>query len=200
MGVGTIEHEAVFLDRDGVINRNVFYPSTGEWESPRKPEDLELIPGVLESLWKLQQHGYLLFLVSNQPSHAKGKASLESIKSTHDKLHSILRENSICFADYFYCYHHPKGVVPDLAVSCTCRKPGTSFLEEAKKKYSLNMSSSWMTGDRDSDIICGQKMGLRTILIRSGEESNSGRAGKSAPDFEAGSLAEAVSIIIRNSR
>ena len=200
MGVRKIEEKAVFLDRDGVITRNVFNPAAKEWESPLEPKDFQLLPGVLRSLLQLQEHDFRLFLISNQPSYAKGKTSLENIKAIHERLHSVLRDRSICFTDYFYCYHHPQGIVPQFTGSCACRKPGTLFIEEAKAKYSLDMESSWMVGDRDTDIVCGRRMGLRTILICRTEEIGSGRAGKSAPDFKADDLPEAAEIIIQNSQ
>lgn len=199
MGVGQIANRAVFLDRDGVLNSNVFYAESGEWESPRSPEDFQLEPGAIESLRQLQDWGYRLFLISNQPSYAKGKTSLENLKAVHGKLHSILEANSIVFTDYYYCYHHPRGVVPELSGPCECRKPGTLFLEAARKKYGLDMNSSWLAGDRDTDIICGQRMRLRTIMIRSTSETECGKAGESSADYEADDLAQAVGIIIRNS-
>jgi len=189
--------KGIFLDRDGVINPNIFNPSTGEWESPHHPEDLELFPWSLESLRKLRGNNFYLFLVSNQPSYAKGKVLLEDIKIVHEKLHSILAENKIIFTEYYYCYHHPQGIVPGVSISCSCRKPGILFLEEARRKYSLDMGLSWMIGDRDSDILCGQKAGVRTILILNPEELTAKKAGKSSPNFEVNSLAEAVDIILK---
>jgi len=189
--------KGIFLDRDGVINPNVFNPSTEEWESPHRPEDLELFPWSLESLKRLLGDDFHLFLVSNQPSYAKGKVSLEDVKAVHKKFHSILVKNEISFTEYYYCYHHPQGVVSGVSIRCNCRKPGILFLQEAQRNHSLDMGLSWMIGDRDSDIICGQKAGVRTILILNPEELTAKKAGKSSPDFEANSLAEAVDIILK---
>lgn len=187
----------VFLDRDGVINPNVFNKATGEWDSPHHPKDFELFPWSIESLNQLQEKKFKLFLISNQPSYAKGKTSLENIKSVHEKFHSILMDNQIYFNEYYYCYHHPQGVVPELSVECRCRKPGIFFLSEAEKKYSLDMSLSWLIGDRDSDIICGEKAGVRTIMILSQEEQQAKKTVESNPDFIAANLLEAANIIIQ---
>lgn len=189
--------KGVFLDRDGVINYNVFNQATGEWESPHHPEDFELFPWSIESLQRLLENKFKLFLISNQPSYAKGKTSMENIKAVHEKFHSILIANDVHFTEYYYCYHHPQGIVPELSIECACRKPGIFFLREAKKKYSLDMSLSWIVGDRDSDIACGQKAGIRTIGILNREELQEKKTLVRDPDFKAAHLLEAVNIIIR---
>jgi len=194
MGVNEIVERGVFLDRDGVINCNVFNSLTKEWESPHRPQDFKLFPWTIDSLRHLLEYKYKLFLVSNQPSYAKGKTSFENIRAVHARLHSILTDNQIVFTEYYYCYHHPEGIVPELAIHCECRKPGIYFLKEAEKKYSLDMSSSWIIGDRDSDIKCGQKSGVRTIRILDTEDT---AAISSKPDFQVATLAEAVAIIIK---
>lgn len=192
--------KGVFLDRDGVINYNVFNTATSLWESPHAPERLKLFPWSIESLHRLLENKYKLFLISNQPSYAKGKTSLENIKAVHEKFNSILIDNQILFTEYYYCYHHPQGIVPDLSIECDCRKPGILFLREAEKKYSLDMKLSWIIGDRDTDILCGQKAGIRTIRILNQEELQEVKMLAINPDFKAANLSEAVSIIIRETR
>ena len=81
---------AVFLDRDGVLNRNVWNPATGKYESPLTPEDFELLPDVIPALQLLRDAGYLLFLVSNQPNHAKGKAGMDTLDAIHRRLETAL--------------------------------------------------------------------------------------------------------------
>ena len=199
MGISKIVEKGVFLDRDGVINYNVFNQATGEWESPHHPQDLKLFPWSIESLRRLLENKFKLFLISNQPSYAKGKTSLENIKAVQEKFHSILIANKIFFTEYYYCYHHPQGIVPELSVECDCRKPGIFFLREAERKYSLSMSSSWIIGDRDSDIICGSKAGVKTILISNRERLKTEKLGKITPDFIVSNLLEATEIIIQRS-
>ncbi len=191
--------KAVFLDRDGVINPNTFNKNTGECESPYYPEDFELFPWSLQSLRNLQEYKFKLFLISNQPAYAKGKASLENLKAIQDKFHAILMKNSIQFAEYYYCYHHPQGIVPELSIECNCRKPGTFFLEEAKKKYSLDMSSSWIIGDRGADVICGQRAGVKTIMIINQKDMRRENTKRIKPNYKAKNLLKAVEIILRES-
>jgi D-glycero-D-manno-heptose 1,7-bisphosphate phosphatase len=157
---------AIFLDRDGVLNPNVFNPLTGCWESPHRPADFRLKHGVVEALKRLQDAGYSLFVVSNQPSYAKGKTSLENILSIAGKLREELSEAGIYVARYYYCFHHPDGVVPGFSGPCVCRKPSPYFLKEAEREFALDLRTSWMVGDRASDIACGRQANVQPILVR----------------------------------
>lgn len=188
--------KAVFLDRDGVINRLIFNPKTGEYESPHNAADLEIIPESEEALLTLQKNDYQLFLVSNQPSYSKGKTSLDEIKHIQSLFHEKMVEWGIQFSAYYYCYHHPKGIVPEFSGPCTCRKPGIKFLEEAKQKFDIDFSISWMVGDRNSDIQCGRRAGVKTILILDSEARE--KECESPPDFSVPDLSGAVKIIIRS--
>lgn len=186
--------KAVFLDRDGVINRLVYNAVSGQFESPHREEDLELFPWSISALQALQHKGYMLFLISNQPSHAKGKTPLERIKAIHARFDEILRCEGVIFTEYYYCYHHPQGIVEEYTCECQCRKPKPYFVEKAKEKYGFDESASWLVGDRDSDILCGEQAGLRTILIR--EPHSAGHQGKSTPAFSADNLKDAVEKIL----
>lgn len=186
-------HNGVFLDRDGVINDTILNPKTKEYEAPQSENDFELFCGVLESLKELLKLNYKLFLVSNQPDHAKGKTSLENLLSVHKKMHHILASNNVTFCEYYYCYHHPQGIIPEYTKKCECRKPGNFFLKEAKAKYGLDMANSWMIGDRDADIQCGQSLGTKTIMIK--QKNPDGKTGQSKPDYIVNNLKEAVEII-----
>ena len=190
--------KAVFLDRDGVITKHVFNPLTGAYEAALNRHDLEVFPEAPGALKHLIDEGYLLFLVSNQPDYAKGKTTLENLKEAHKKFDRILKENGIVFTEYYYCYHHPDGIIKDHSFVCKCRKPGTQFVEEAKKKYDIDMTSSWFVGDRDKDIICGKNSGLKTILIE--EKESAWDRGKSRPDYKANDISGAIDIIVNKGR
>ena len=189
---------AVFLDRDGVINDPILNPETKEHEAPFDEKDFKLIPGVIEALKELQNLNYKLFLVSNQPDYAKGKTTLENLLSVHKKMHSIFTENNIKFCEYYYCYHHPNGIVPEYTFKCECRKPGNLFLMKAKSKYGLDMSNSWMIGDRDVDVFCGQSAGTKTIRVR--QKHSDGKSGQSKADFTVNNLLEAIQIIRKETK
>jgi len=186
---------AVFLDRDGVINRLVYNPETGQYESPYCVKDLVLYPYAARSLIKLQQRGYMLFLVSNQPGYAKGKTTLENIRSIHEEIHHYLTGNGIKFTGYYYCYHHPDGIVPEYALKCRCRKPGAYFLREAEIKFGLDLVNSWFIGDQDTDIFCGQAVQTRTILINNIHSAH--KRGRSFPDYQVWDLLSATELLLK---
>ena len=188
-------NQAVFLDRDGVINPMVLDPATGTWDSPYAIEDFRLFPWVPEALRRLRAGGYLLFLVSNQPGYAKGQASLEAIEAIQQKLKVVLDENGITFAEFYYCYHHPEGVVPEYSHACPCRKPSPYFLKQAAQKHLLDMGASWMVGDQERDIRCGHGAGARTILVRATHKAVD--PATALPDFVAEDLGEAVDLILK---
>jgi D-glycero-D-manno-heptose 1,7-bisphosphate phosphatase len=190
-------NKAVFLDRDGVINELVFNKKRKEFEPPHSIADFVFRNGVLLFLKKLQKNNFLLFIVSNQPDYAKGKVKLKGLKNIHSFFDSELKKNNIYFSEYYYCYHHPQGIVKRYTLKCECRKPNNLFVLSAIKKFSVDKSSSWFIGDRDSDIECGKKSGLKTILILN---KNSVKYQKvSKPDFKALNLKEAAEIVTKKS-
>lgn len=188
--------KAVFLDRDGVINELVLNKCTGVYEPPHDPLDLCLFPYVVESLQTLQHEGFELFLVSNQPDYAKGKTSLERIKAVHYAMSQIFHTEGIIFKEYYYCYHHPQGIIQEYSFPCECRKPKPYFILQATSKFGIDLTNSWMIGDRDSDIECGKTAGVKTISI---EYKHSAQTrGVVSPDFSVANLKEAAKIILND--
>ncbi len=163
---------AVFLDRDGTLNPLVYYADTQEYESPRAPDAFTLLADVETALSQLSASGYSLFLVTNQPSYAKGKTSLENLQAVHARLINQLREGGVQLTDAYYCYHHPRGIVPAYTMVCNCRKPGIESLLRARDTYGIDLPQSWMIGDQDSDIQCGLNAGCRTILLEYAPSAN----------------------------
>ncbi len=151
---------AVFLDRDGVLNRNVWNPATRAYESPLTPDQFALLPNVIPALQLLRDHGYLLFLISNQPNHAKGKASMQTLDAIHGRLVALLAAGDVSFAAYYYCFHHPA-----FTGECVCRKPSPYFIFKARDAFGLDLEHCWMVGDRETDIACGRAAGTRTVRI-----------------------------------
>lgn len=189
---------AVFLDRDGVINRNIFNGITGEFESPGVPEDFELHANVLPAIRKLQDADFLLFLVSNQPNYAKGKNTLQELEGVHARLVEALHTAGIRFTNFYYCFHHPNGVVASHSGPCKCRKPSPFFLTSARDEFGVDLAHSWLVGDRGSDIECGLTAGVRTIRVREDHPAKRSEMDP-VPDYEAGDLASAVDLILAHS-
>ena len=187
-------NKAVFLDRDGVINPLVYNLDTLEYESPHYIEDFSVFTYVLKSFKMLRENGFKIIIVSNQPSYAKGKTSLENIKAIEKLLYDFSEENGSLINEFYYCYHHPDGIIPECSWQCRCRKPGTLFLEEAIDKFDLKAEECWFVGDRDTDIACGKSIGMRTIQIRNKHSMN--YIGKETPDEYVGDFYKATLIII----
>ena len=186
--------KAIFLDRDGVINKLIFNSERNEFEPPFTSEDLKINEGVTDALRLFSDNNYKLFLVSNQPDHAKGKTTLEELKKVHESLDKILKTEKIFFTEYYYCYHHPNGIVNEYTIDCECRKPKPYFVLKAIQDYNIDKENSWLIGDRDTDIQCGIASGLKTVLIENPDSKN--YTGNSTPDFKAKSLKDAAEIIL----
>jgi len=180
------KNKAIFFDRDGVINKNIFYSDFNEFESPRIVNDIKIYSDTLKLMHYLQTLGYFLFIVSNQPSFAKGKISFSELQTVTKTIESCLKKNSIKITFCYYCYHHPKGIISNFKKHCKCRKPSPFFLKQAEKDYMIDLKSSWMIGDRDTDIECGLSAGCRTIQIKSDHPSK--KAGFSNPHFKVNNI------------
>jgi D-glycero-D-manno-heptose 1,7-bisphosphate phosphatase len=181
--------KAVFLDRDGVINQNVFYEDTGLIEAPRTVSDFRLADGALDAMARLQAAGWSLFIVSNQPNQALGKAMAEDHREITEALSALLAASDVRIVEAYYCLHHPDGSHPTLSVACSCRKPSPFFLNEAAQRWSVVLGASWMIGDRETDVACGRQAGARTIRIDSGAEST-------AADYLCDDLVQAADLLI----
>lgn len=188
-----VKARAVFVDRDGVINPLVYNLETGEYESPHRPEDFSVYTYVARALRRIRALGYGVFLISNQPSYAKGKTSLENIEATAQLLRAYSDENGGLIDDYYYCYHHPNGIVPGYSGPCECRKPGTLFLRQAAQAYGLDLTRSVFIGDQDTDVACGAAMGLYTIKIENSHSMK--KSGSQTPDAKVRNLLEAARLL-----
>jgi D-glycero-D-manno-heptose 1,7-bisphosphate phosphatase len=184
--------KAVFLDRDGVITADVYYERWGEWEAPMSPADVELLPGATEALQRLQEKDYLLFIVSNQAAYAKGKVTLESLAATAKHVEGLLTGAGIKITDSYYSYSHPQGIVADFSGISLERKPSPYFLRLAAASYGVDLPSSWMVGDRDTDILCGRAAGCRTLQVFNPHAAVS----SVGPDAKAQTLFEAAEILV----
>ncbi len=188
--------KAAFLDRDGVMNGLVYNDDTELIDSPMKPDELELLPGAAAAVAKLKAAGYYVFIITNQPAAAKGKTSLGNIFDINKKL----RELAPGIDEVFACLHHPKGSEyskeRNLIGGCSCRKPKTGLIDEARAKYAIDMEASFMAGDSYTDVTCGRAAGLRTVFIGDYKCDICARLEYDKPDIIAPSLNEAVDKIL----
>ncbi|MBM3835531.1 MAG: HAD family hydrolase [Verrucomicrobia bacterium] len=169
---------AVFLDRDGVLNKSDV--RDGLPYAPRTLEEFALLPGVVEATRRLREAGFRLIVVTNQPDVGAGKVQRSVIESMHDRLRAWLPIDSI-----EVCYHQD-------CDACDCRKPKPGLLLGAANRMSISLRDSYVVGDRWRDIAAGQEAGCRTILVDYRYEERQAEA----PDFVVTSLSDAVPIII----
>lgn len=157
--------KAVFLDRDGVINKYVGFL--------RNIDAFELLPGAAQAIRKINASGYLCIVVTNQPVIARGEVTVAQLNEIHNKMETLLGQQGAYIDGLYYCPHHPdkgyKGEVAELKIDCDCRKPKPGMLLKAAKEFHVDLGKSWMVGDGEKDIKAGQNAGCRTCLI--GRES-----------------------------
>jgi D-glycero-D-manno-heptose 1,7-bisphosphate phosphatase len=161
-----VSKPAVFLDRDGVLVEEVFYPETGEWEAPLRPEDVQLTSAATAALRTFASIGFAMVVISNQGGYTKGKTSLRTLWLAHERFLALLADEGAPQIDRcFYAYGHPEGVVPHFSGPSLDRKPGPYNVFIAAAQLDLDLARSWMVGDRESDIACAQAAGVCPILI-----------------------------------
>jgi D-sedoheptulose 7-phosphate isomerase len=174
---------AVFLDRDGVLNRAVL--RNGKPHPPPSVAELQLTPDAKDALESLRAKGYTLVVVTNQPDVSRGIASRETVDEINRKMASLLPLD-----DIYVCPHSDED-------HCDCRKPKAGLLQQAARRHDIDLAASFMVGDRWRDVEAGQNAGCRTILIDDGYDE---RAPNHPPDVRVRSLREATDWILRTSR
>lgn len=142
--------KAIFLDRDGIINKEI-----GRYVS--SAADFELNPGVSEFLKEMQSKGYLLIVITNQGGIAKGLYTQPELATIHEKMKSLLPH--IHFTEIYYCPHHP-----DFG-KCLCRKPGSLLVEKALARFAIDPATSYFIGDKDRDIVCATMAGVKQAIL-----------------------------------
>ncbi len=155
------KQKAVFLDRDGTINKYVGFL--------RNINDFELINGVSEAIKRINASGYLAIVITNQPVIARGEVTYEELNEIHNKMETLLGNHGAYLDSINYCPHHPDsgfdGEIKELKIDCDCRKPKPGLLLKAAEELNIDLSKSWMIGDSKNDIMAGKNAGCKTALI-----------------------------------
>jgi len=178
--IQTATHRAVFLDRDGVLNRAL--TREGKPYPPMSLGEFEILPGVVEACAALKAAGFLLIVATNQPDVGRGTLQQSVVEEIHNFMCQQLPVDRV-----EVCFHPGKG-----ASDCDCRKPKPGMLLRAARELGIDLAQSWMVGDRWRDIDCGAAAGCRTVFIDYGYDEQL----RSAPDFRAASLLAAVPILL----
>lgn len=155
---------ALFLDRDGTVVEPRHYPS--------HPDQLVIYPGITPLLRLLQEGGFLLVLITNQSGLARGLFTEADLQRMHTHLTNELAAVGVILNAIYFCPHHVEGIVPELAVACSCRKPQPGMLCKAAADHHIDLSASWFLGDILDDVEAGNRAGCRTILLDLGTEDS----------------------------
>ena len=174
-------NKAIFIDKDGTLIQDVPFNVD--------PDLIELEEYALESLYKLQQQGYDLVIVSNQPGVARGYFKEEDLEKVEKKIKNILSEKNISLTGFYYCPHSEEQ-------GCECRKPKPGLLLKAAKDLEIDLSRSWMIGDILNDVEAGKRSGCKTVLIDNGNETEWQYNPNRIPNYIANHLKEAAKIIM----
>ena len=179
------KQKAIFLDRDGTINKYVGFLTD--------INDFELIEGVAEAIKRINESGYLAIVITNQPVIARGEVSFAELEEIHNKMETLLGNSGAYLDAIYFCPHHPdkgyEGEIPELKINCHCRKPDVGLFESAAKDYNIDLTESWMVGDQKNDVIAGKNAGCKSCLL--------GNEGEYGQELICKDLYEAVGKIIK---
>jgi len=177
---------AVFLDRDGVINRK---PPEGQYVT--RWEDFHILPGVIEGIALLNRSGFFVIVVTNQRCIAKGLITVAELEEMHKRMSEIFARGGATIDGIYYCPH-------EMEPSCSCRKPAPGMLLDAAHSHSIELPASWMIGDSDIDMEAGRNAGCKTarLLAETGEDADADQSARNCRGLVANSLLDAVRQIL----
>lgn len=151
---------AVFIDRDGTVNEQLGYIN--------HIARFFLLPGTAQAIRLLNQHGHLAIIVSNQSGVARGYFPIELVYQVHDQMQRLLANANARMDGVFFCPHHPNGKMDDYRLDCDCRKPQTGLIQKAFDNFDIDRETSYVVGDRTSDVEMAHRAGLKAILVQTG--------------------------------
>lgn len=157
----TNRQKAVFLDRDGVINKYVGFL--------RNIDEFVLIPSITDAIKKINASGYLCIVITNQPVIARGEVTWDELEEIHNKMETELGQEGAYLDGIYFCPHHPHkgyaGEIAELKFDCDCRKPKPGMLIKAARDFNIDLEKSWMIGDGENDVKAGMAAGCKTVLV-----------------------------------
>lgn len=174
-------NKAIFIDKDGTLISDVPYNVN--------PQLIRFEDYAFESLYLLQQKGYFIIIVSNQPGVALGYFKEEDLKAVEEKIKESLLENKVMLHGFYYCPHAENE-------GCNCRKPKPGLFFKAAKDLDIDLSKSWMIGDILNDVEAGKRSNCKTILIDNGNETEWIQNKQRVPHYMVNHLKAAAEIIL----
>jgi D-glycero-D-manno-heptose 1,7-bisphosphate phosphatase len=185
---------AVFIDRDGTISEEVGYIN--------HPERFRLFPYAASAIKQLNENGWLAIVTTNQAGVARGYFSEAMIRAVHERMTRDLESEGARIDAIFYCAHHPSVGDPPYRLDCDCRKPKPGLITQAARDFDIDLSSSWVVGDRYSDVELARNAGVKSAFVLSGygrgEWEHQRSSWKHQPNLVADDLLKAVEQIVRS--
>lgn len=182
----------IFLDRDGVINKEVGHL--------KDVNEFELLPGVALSIARVNRLGILVVVVTNQPVISRGDITEVELRKIHNKMDTLLGAEGAYIDRLYYCPHHPdsgfENEILDLKYKCECRKPNTGMLLKAEYDLNISIKKSWMVGDSTADIKFANNFGLRSVMVNTGHSGGDNKYSV-VPDFVVTDLSQAINLILK---
>jgi D-glycero-D-manno-heptose 1,7-bisphosphate phosphatase len=188
------KQKAVFLDRDGTICEEADYPDS--------PEKIILFPFAAKAIKKIKEAGYKVIIITNQSGIARGYFTVDKLNEIHTHLRALLDREGAAVDDIYFCPHYPSGSVIEYAFECNCRKPRPGMIIKAEELHRIDLSISYVIGDKLADTRLTEGLPLRSILVKTGygaQEAAKLDGGESfLPDHIAEDLQGAVEWILAN--
>lgn len=157
------KRRAIFLDRDGVINRYKGFI--------RNPNEIEILPTVIEAIKTINDSEYLAIVISNQPVVARGECTFEELDNVFKRIETLLGNEGVYLDRIYFCPHHPDkgffGEIPELKIDCDCRKPKTGLVMRAIKDFDIDLTKCYMIGDDNRDLELAKNLGIQSVFIKS---------------------------------
>jgi D,D-heptose 1,7-bisphosphate phosphatase len=153
-------HKACFLDRDGVLIKDANYLSS--------VSDVHIYKSSFKALKLLKENGFKIIVITNQGGAAKGYFNEKLVNAVHKEINRKLELHGLKIDAFYYCLHNPDGVIPELTKECDCRKPSPGMILKAAKDFNIDLKSSFLIGDKMSDIDAALNAGCHAVLVKTG--------------------------------
>lgn len=183
-------YKAIFFDKDGTLIPNIPYNV--------EVDKISLYNDACDGLKALYAANYRIFIISNQSGLAKGLFKETEIINVERRMKEILVGNGVKLSGFYYCPHHPNGIISEYSIKCNCRKPEPGMLLRAAKEHHVDLSASWMIGDILDDIEAGNRAGCQSILINNGNETLWKSGENRRPRFVVDTINQAANFILKS--
>jgi D-glycero-D-manno-heptose 1,7-bisphosphate phosphatase len=164
-------NKAVFYDRDGTIMKMIYDPDEGIIQTAKKPSQINFVPGIIDIIKHTTSLGYKNIIASNQAGVGAQKISLKNFNNVKNEMTQLITKQGAIIDAQYYCFHHPSATIQKYKKDCDCRKPKPGLLIQASLEHNIDLNKSWIIGDSINDVLAGNSVGCKTILLANLDES-----------------------------